>query len=310
MVTIKCLAMKEFPSFENVPQVETSRKETEIDYDEMIQEMIDTLPQELAEIWEDRFAECNNADDLKSLHDKLCEVVEKRNRPSSLSHFDSMLFEGDEINKAEREIIRNELSKKVRNPEMSIGKGKVAEVFKINGTCCKCVHDIGLHQEQNTLFQEADIQRSAMDIDPNGPVRIPSPYYCELVDGQPALVMERIKGMTLGEIAEKRKLPEGFDPESFFNALIEFIEKKMNAIGIHHRDIHAGNIMLEWETMKPVIIDFGLAKVGMSGYFDDDYRYWDPIEKRETILSKDNEAIRNIRADYLPILKGIIDKKG
>lgn len=78
------------------------------------------------------------------------------------------------------------------------------------------------------------------------------------------LVMEKIEGASLADIFNpkesrfKKDAPEGVDWVYFLDTLERFI-KKMNNEGIFHRDLHMGNVMIETESLKPVVIDFGFS---------------------------------------------------
>lgn len=87
------------------------------------------------------------------------------------------------------------------------------------------------------------------------------------------LAMDRINGSSFEDILNpkeekfRKELPENFDYKIFFEKLKKFIIK-MNEKGIYHQDLHAGNIMIDFETGNPVIIDFGLAKKRFSSEED------------------------------------------
>ncbi|MEX0931652.1 MAG: phosphotransferase [Candidatus Paceibacterota bacterium] len=76
------------------------------------------------------------------------------------------------------------------------------------------------------------------------------------------LVMETIQGPTVGEVIRgEKELPKNFDPDTFFPAVYAYIEK-MHTHGIYHRDLHQDNLMIDTETGKPCIIDFGRGAYG------------------------------------------------
>lgn len=99
-------------------------------------------------------------------------------------------------------------------------------------------------------------------------------------------IMEAMNAVSIKDIIERgADLPEKFNREVFFAALEDFI-KKMNAAGIHHRDLHTGNIMINKETGMPVVIDFGLSVMNHPG---------DPYEFDESFthasFSKDEDMV-------------------
>ncbi|MCX6716686.1 MAG: phosphotransferase [Candidatus Taylorbacteria bacterium] len=79
------------------------------------------------------------------------------------------------------------------------------------------------------------------------------------------LAMERLNAVSIKEVLEgDKELPESFDINKFFLALRTYLYKIMHNKGIHHRDLHEGNIMIDIESGKPCIIDFGKSSYGSS----------------------------------------------
>ncbi|NTU66554.1 MAG: protein kinase family protein [Candidatus Moranbacteria bacterium] len=285
----------------------TEKQEAPIDYENAIQEILDSgiLPKSIADVQEEIFAECFDPEKLKELYENMRYIIKEREIPTAKSSPNSKEEDFIKSDSSESSAIIERIKKKIKDPKNSLGKGNVAEVFMLDKLyCCKYIYDLDLHSKQNDISDEISIQKDATGVEPSGPVKVPMPYYKRIVDGHPVFVMEKINGFTLREVEEKKVLPKNFNPESFFKSLAEFI-RKMNDQGIHHRDIHAGNIMIDWKTGNPVLIDFGLSKRGMPGSFDEDYNDFDPRSGTQTKYANDNEAIRNIRLDYLPILREI-----
>lgn len=125
----------------------------------------------------------------------------------------------------------------------------------------------------------------------------------DTVTGQEYLIMERIKGVSLGDIGKGlARFPEKYNHEKFFEKLKADL-KKMHDGGIYHRDLHWGNVMVDEETGDPVIIDFGTASRVFRG---DDEKYWqgqvllyNPETGRYTLadglLRNDEEAYDNLK---------------
>jgi len=285
-------------------------KEEIVDYEKKIQEILDSgiLPKDIADTQEEIFAECFDPEELKKLYENMLHIIKEREAPAKFSP-NSKEEDFKNNNPSESSAIVERIKKKINDPKNSLGKGNVAEVFMLGELyCCKYIYNLKLHSKQNDISDEISIQNDAAKIDPSGPVRVPMPHYKRIVNGHPVFVMERINGLTLREAVEKNELPDNFDPESFFKSLADFI-KKMNDQGIHHRDIHPGNVMIDWKTGNPVIIDFGLSKRGMPGSFNENYQDFDMRSGTQTDYANDGKAVYNMRLDYLPKFREIEKNK-
>ncbi len=79
--------------------------------------------------------------------------------------------------------------------------------------------------------------------------------------GQEYFIMERIKGVSIGDaIIDQKKVPKKFNVQEFCVKLEQQVNK-MHSLGVLHRDLHTGNVMID-EKGNPVIIDFGTATEG------------------------------------------------
>lgn len=99
------------------------------------------------------------------------------------------------------------------------------------------------------------------------------------------IIMERVMGPSIQNILDgDAKLPEKFDFSIFFEKLYKHIET-LHRNGIHHRDLHEGNVMIDEKTGNPIIIDFGTA---YKTFGDDDDPY---------VLSANDQRVRQVRSD-------------
>jgi hypothetical protein len=74
------------------------------------------------------------------------------------------------------------------------------------------------------------------------------------------LAMQRINGANFKEILKgEKKLPADFDPDVFFKDLKDFFNFMHNEAGIFHCDFADRNLMIDYDTGRPVVIDFGNA---------------------------------------------------
>jgi len=116
------------------------------------------------------------------------------------------------------------------------------------------------------------------------------------------IVMQKINGHSVRDIIKNPNLlPEKFNYEVFCKSLDEEVAK-MHKIGIHHRDLHSGNVMINEEGL-PVIIDFGTATEGSGGEstYDDMVSMLDNRTGRyvpaKGYFKNDLDMVKNIKAD-------------
>ncbi|MCX6800191.1 MAG: AarF/UbiB family protein [Candidatus Falkowbacteria bacterium] len=152
--------------------------------------------------------------------------------------------------------------KQIKEGGRELGRGQAGIVYahdKFND-CVKFVYSLNAYKRSNTIENELRIQRLLMDLEVNG-VRCPEimNYFTE---GKFHVIqMEKLNAVSLKDIGEGRAdLPASFHLEQFFIDLKAYIDA-MNAIGIFHQDLHEGNIMIDIETGKPRVIDFGKSCV-------------------------------------------------
>ncbi len=143
--------------------------------------------------------------------------------------------------------------------QQELGKGRAAAVivFPNKEYCVKAVFDKSLEFSYNDIYMEHEMQEEARDAG----VRTPKVIASAVSESKdPYLIMEEIDGFSLRAIIDgNKKLPDGFDEEKFWKDL-DLEIKKLHDAKIYHRDLHAGNIMIDYETCLPVIIDYGHAK--------------------------------------------------
>lgn len=175
----------------------------------------------------------------------------------------------EKLTEAEKEERLCELAEEIFQKSNEIGVGQSAHVFKdpeTEGLCYKVIHTpqeliCDVHEESEFLEQ-------VMDLHPD--VKVPRPILSIIASvtknngerkKESILAMEEIKGFTLEDLVNYREganLPEDFSVDNFMSSLREFF-KRMHEKNIYHRDFHNRNIMIEGDTGKPAVIDFGLA---------------------------------------------------
>lgn len=190
------------------------------------------------------------------------------------------------------------LAERIFVNENFIGKGNTADVFSVpemTNVCCKKLNHSDI-KPINSLEEEAEYLDKLSGISEK--VLVPTPVVTievvkkvekknlrgEMVSvnvRESALLMKEIDGVSIEDILEERvqnpaEFLEHLNVEEFFSELGNFIDT-MNERGIHHRDLHPGNIMIERGTLKPVVIDFGHAA---KKYGDEDI-YKENVFKRD-----------------------------
>lgn len=144
-----------------------------------------------------------------------------------------------------------------------IGFGMTAEVFTSKTDPSVCYKIISKEHPvfRNSVHKEADLLTKACRI--KSDIILPEPYYSIETDGPQifeVLVMRRLEALSIEDIIKKNlPLPENFNFDEFFKEITKYFDK-LHASNIYHRDLHWGNIMIEGETGRPCIIDFGMSR--------------------------------------------------
>lgn len=204
--------------------------------------------------------------------------------------------------------------------ENKVGFGKTADVFKYPDEdidlCFKHVHN--LLPGNNDVDIEMAFQNELQDIDvgvkvPKGYATIVSPMKIKIKpDGRKymskdhVVVMEYINGCTLEEASLNPSLiPDNLDGEIFFKKLRTFLDR-MHERKIYHRDLHAKNVMIDFDTGNPVVIDFGRASRSYMSEEDekDIYASYEFIGGREVkvMLPNDNDYYSDLKKKYQELL--------
>ncbi|MFT5280996.1 MAG: tRNA A-37 threonylcarbamoyl transferase component Bud32 [Flavobacteriaceae bacterium] len=162
--------------------------------------------------------------------------------------------------------------------EKEIGEGRTADVYFTSehaNICLKRMKKTYRSPYLNTVEEEGMYLESASKFKDTG-VRVPEPIAFiearvpkdykgkKITIRESVLAMEQIDGISFQDIIKpakekfRKKMPENFNIDSFFQKLQDFIAK-LNENKIYHRDLHMGNVMIDRETGDPVVIDFGFS---------------------------------------------------
>lgn len=211
-----------------------------------------------------------------------------------------------------------------------IGQGQTAEIHFVDINERHCLKIISRHEHYGTVilsreglplqkFHSLPVEAQFLDelqgLD--GDVRVPKPYYTvvrEATDEDDKtlekselgiLCMERLNAVSIRNILEDGvDIPEKFDIENFFEKLICFLDK-MHLKGIHHRDLHEGNIMVNIETGNPFVIDFGCAAYGN----EDNGVYTEESLRKLIRYPKDMDSLDNVKAKLAKYINNLTNNK-
>jgi len=163
------------------------------------------------------------------------------------------------------EMVKNLSSKKFEQ----LGKGNVGEVMsagKSHKVCLKFVSPETVSEDvlANSLKREADLQDKIHSLNIEG-VKVPKPYWTMSMESEEGKIiqvfaMETINGASIHDVFNNEgvDLPDNFNLQEFISKLSNFV-REINERNIYHKDLHYGNVMVDFETGDPVVIDFGKA---------------------------------------------------
>lgn len=174
------------------------------------------------------------------------------------------------IDGQDKELLRqwfDYLQRTLDNPENYLDHGGAAVVFTINDTICiKMItnrHDSDnaqIFNLGNTAEQEMRFQEKVATISIAG-VRCPKPILYLHGKNYHGIVMEKLNAVNLQKCFNgDERFPNSFDPEEFGFDLEEYVYTLHDEHNISHGDLYARNVMVDTESGKPIIIDFGRTK--------------------------------------------------
>jgi tRNA A-37 threonylcarbamoyl transferase component Bud32 len=233
-----------------------------------IDQLLSRLPQELRDRWEGEVESLDVSDAIARLEG----VVAARGELESHGHVQfSEEVEHDPVLKEGLERTIALLESSHGDPELFLGDGAVAEVYRFRGDpriCIKTVKDELMYKKGNTIHQEGAFLEQLVNLEVDG-VRTPKLYFYHDTLRMRSLGMETIEGASLSRImGGEVDFPEIHDigVDDFFRSLRRYVDE-MHGNHVYHRDLYPRNIMIDRATLKPRVIDFGKARLG---YFDQD----------------------------------------
>lgn len=134
------------------------------------------------------------------------------------------------------------------------------------------------------LFTEAEYLSRARKAASETSVKVPRPDATlsirgkeegegyEVIDNMDVLLMETMDAISVDDLLKGQLPPENFDFDRFCQGMDEFKEA-IHKHKLYHRDLHAGNVMIDMATGDPVVIDFG-----RSGISSDEDAYHEDVK--------------------------------
>lgn len=264
----------------------------------------------LAERQRVRYEKATNKDEI------LKDIIEIAESEQDIvkERFEEIKTEDDLLDEkliSQRDAIMEVVQEAILNKEKfeSLGRGNVAIVGKSEihpKYCYKIIHNPEGYKKENNVVKETDIMESAIAINDSEMV-IPDPVY-RLANRKTHLyVMETIDGCSLEDLFldKNNDILEKFNPDTFFPELQKGLDS-LHKGGVHHRDLHVGNVMIQRETGKPCLIDFGKSVI-IKDAQDDDSAYFQEVERFGVVGTqswlKDNDEFITIKNDIRKALE-------
>ncbi|HYC83551.1 MAG TPA: phosphotransferase [Candidatus Paceibacterota bacterium] len=209
---------------------------------------------------------------------------------------------GNELEKERQLRITHKAIEAIKeNPaELGVGVSAFVTTFEDKDDVAFCLKQYRpTLRAENRPFNNLAREMHMMEEARRAGVRTPLPFFTIEIEHENAegdagsnlvsyLGMERIFGYTLDQVVVgKRELPENFDLERFMESLRDQV-RRAHEQNLYHRDLHNGNLMIDWKTGNPVVIDWGQSRICFS---HDDNPYEDPswanTARREPYLDDD-----------------------
>ncbi|MCD4762364.1 serine/threonine-protein kinase [bacterium] len=241
---------------------------------EEVEEMISQLPEgPKKKEFQDKYDEADDDNELLELHKLL---VEKHKEIDSFNKKPFIDFAKVEKNYLDnlKKIVGNGIKEKVSTVASlakdgkieSIGSGKTAIVMIMSDSpeyCFKIINNVREYKDNLNVKEESEFLNSLANLEVDG-VRSPKPYYYRMDEDSHILVMETLDAVSIEDILKdenSKLIPDNFNFDVFFEKLENYISE-LHRQGIHHRDLHSGNVMIEKSTGNPMVIDFGKSTKG------------------------------------------------
>lgn len=233
-------------------------QESSSDILDEIENVLEKLGPELADFWEKKQAENKWSD--REYFSKIKRVLEARKAgvvlQTDITKNGGRTLESSGLRSSESLI--EYIHQSIGNKANLIGFGNIAEVyvFDVNSDIClKVIKNKKEYKLENDVYKEVDFLNDLAEVEVEG-VRVSKPDF--IIDETNMLVigMERLYAISLRKALDNGGFPETFDIMDFSKSLLAFMVE-MHRRHIYHMDLHTGNIMVDLNTGKPRVIDFG-----------------------------------------------------
>ncbi len=188
------------------------------------------------------------------------------------------------------------------NPDALLGNGSTAEVYEImglNGFCIKIIKHPERYNEldynnkriHNRIEEEGGFLEKLEKFKVAG-VFTPGPYFYVSAPNFEGLAMETLDAANLSRVFEGHdELPDKFNLDDYFQRLEQYFRALHKEKGIVHRDIAMRNLMVDRITGRPIIIDFGKAKMRQD-YFDDKEKFEETTKNGMLLLKTVKQEVK------------------
>lgn len=246
----------------------SEKKEKEVvDKYEVLDNLLDSLPQELKKLWKQKIGDPVAEDDIDEAIVTIENVLLKR-KEAKETLFTSINEIKDEELKEEVRTAIQQVERSFGNPALFVGNGSVAEVYYLPQAphvCVKYLVNPDKAREHGNNFREESEHLHNMRGLTVEDVRVPDLFFYHMSNFGTCFGMEKIEGKSINLITEN---PECIDYLSVLQAqdmndvlrrMKKFISKMHSEKKLVHRDLTARNIMVD-KNGKWYVIDFGRAK--------------------------------------------------
>ncbi|MDP3986016.1 MAG: phosphotransferase [Candidatus Veblenbacteria bacterium] len=206
---------------------------------------------------------------------------------------------------AEKIEAAHELINEIIADQVKIGEGQNAEIFFSGDQarqdfCVKQLKESPARRHYQSIVGEMKLQEQARKLG----VRVPQPILALTTEEDESfMVMETIKGKSLYEmVAQKVKPPVAYDHEKYWGMLDSML-KRLHDERIYHRDLHLGNIMIDFESGDPVLIDFGWSAYVPGG--DNPYREINTNISHQEDFPNDDQELRKCKREFAQYLTNL-----
>lgn len=267
--------------------------------DKTIERGLEQLPPELRNTWLKRYESAGN-EELPQLADELRNFISRREQARSRS---SEKLQGIRHLTTDPQAISRTLTligNIERDRSQFIKGGTFARVYKdpqSPAICHKFIYNFREYTDWNTVEREARFMEELEGFEVDG-ARVPRLMSVIDLPQMKVLSMEYMDAPDVDTVLQrKRKLPNGFDVNKFFDRLYKYVERMHTERNIYHRDLNLGNVLIGEES-TPYVIDFGKAAQAITPEFA--YETRDKVGNPGRRLLSDEELIYRMEVRLRP----------